>query len=625
MFRKPFQKPFRPRGTLKKHLAAIDCAVPIVVLGSAEELLALSCQAAKLLAIDPDELRGRPMPTLSELGVERFAAAQQIDGDWRRQLIRSTRNGAAFEFWSKATAGGKEVGVLVPERSKPGSGSGAAPAHLSHELRTPLQGILGLCELLSGVELTEEAREYVELIESSARTLLSTVNEVLLFSSLQRGKYRVRPEPLDPHRTVLDICRSVCTNAFLKDIDLFVDVASPLPERIVVDRGAFWHTVVNLVGNAVKFTDEGQVVVSLCYDRATDALEVAVRDTGPGIATEELQRIFQPFEQGSSGTDRRHAGSGLGLSIVADLLKAMNGRLHVDSAPGCGSTFAFTLTAVQGAAHGAAALPDLTGRTVVVACSRRGTESLLCERLATLGASVVRADQCGDNGCFGVDLVGDTKGLSALLTRRGTNSAALQDARVVLLKYPGQAVPSLAGLTNPTVLTMPTSTLLVARALTDEAADAAETTTDLYGPSRNETILVVDDAPITRRLVQRTLERAGFRVLTASSGPEALQIASRERVDLILLDVCMPDMDGLTVIDIIRNVPSCPNRTTPVIALSADGSAEMREAVWSRGVNYFLEKPVRGSELLAAVEAALGGTPLPEAGDDTFLFVGASI
>ena len=612
-----------PRTALRKHAGWLEETLPILIEDDEGRLIAASRSARSLLGLEHRELRGRAVRELEEFGVHVRRAPQRFEptDDWQRWLIRSERTGQAFELWWRAHEGGYRVAVLLPERTLAKHGTaateGSVPPHLSHELRTPLQGILGLCELLESAELSEEAREYVDLIDASARTLLGIVNEVLFFNALRHGKYEYNLDRFDPHRVVLDVCRSVCTNAFLKDVDLLVDVEPGFPAAIVTDRGAFWHVVFNLVGNAVKFTDQGYVLVRLSYDRLADAVEVAVRDTGPGIRQEERERIFRPFEQGSTGTGRKHLGSGLGLSIVKQLVEGLNGSVTVESEPGRGATFRFLLPSVQGSKPRRE--PSLQGRTCLVAGFRAGLQTVLAERLAAAGARVGTLQSMAALPAQALDVVADREGLLGFV--RWYRAADVRPAavRLFLLKYPGQAVPSTEPLEPPQVLNMPVSTLRVLHALAGQDASAEEPASPerLEATRPGKTVLVVDDAAITRRLVQRLLEKAGYRVLAAGGGPEALQVVTSRPVDVIVLDLCMPDMDGLTVIDIIRNLPGCPNRKTPIIAVSADGSAPLREAAWSRGVSYFLEKPIRGTQLLQTIEAALDGKPLPAEVDAT--------
>jgi signal transduction histidine kinase/CheY-like chemotaxis protein len=445
-------------------------------------------------------------------------------------------------------------------------------AHMSHELRTPLNGVIGLTTLALRADPPPRQFEYLRKIDSSARTLLGVINNVLDFSKLEAGKVVLEQAEFSLDQVLERIADSLGVPAAEKGLELVFRVGPDVPRRLFGDALRLTQVLGNLAGNAVKFTAQGEVVVAIqrrdAADDAEAGLEFSVTDTGIGVPREALRKLFEPFLQADSSISRRYGGTGLGLSISRHLVEAMGGRLIADSRPGIGSVFRFTLTFAVPAQPAA---PAFSGRTARVAATNDAVRTALTDMLSGLGFAVT-AD--ATTAC---DLV--------------VTDQSLPDVTVPTLRLIS-ALDAAVG-DEPTTLAKPvtpaTLEIAVRAALSGPATPTAPAIPHL-GVRCHGRALVVDDHPINQQVAAELLEAAGLTVTIARSGREALAALEHAVFDLVFMDVQMPDIDGLEATRRIRSRPALA--ALPVIAMSAHAMASDRERFLSAGMNDHLGKPV---------------------------------
>jgi two-component system, sensor histidine kinase and response regulator len=512
-------------------------------------------------------------------------------------------------------------------------------ASMSHELRTPLNGIIGLTEMVLGTSLTYSQREYLNLVRESGESLLALINDVLDMSKIEAGRLELEVEPFELRDRLIETLKSLAVRAHRKGVELACRVAPEVPDRVRGDLARLRQIVVNLVGNAIKFTERGEVVVEVtCPQRTVSAvtLQVTVRDTGIGIPKETLAQLFQPYTQADASISRRFGGTGLGLSIAAKLVAGMRGRIWVDSMVGVGSEFHFAVELeIDHSADSSPILsrqPALAGKRALLVQSQATTAKILEETLIGWGMNVVIVASGAAGAQEAERGVAEGRPFSFLLMdvrapesvnwlqriREGKNLSARMLLTADLVNEGARCeelqIPHLLRPVKP-------SELLNSLLEDSWAADSVPEDAPMLQCSAKETpsiapmaaegslsggkILLAEDGLVNQKVALSHLAKGGHQVTVVTTGKEALAALERQSFDLVLMDVMMPEMNGLDATQAIRARELGTEQHLPIIAMTASNTLQDIQRCLTAGMDAYVSKPIHREQLFATLHEFL--------------------
>ncbi len=599
-----------------------------------------------LLSVDPAEL---PEKTLNDLGIDIGVVPDAAFCDHEclssTDVVVQTPAGPRWFSWIELSVRDKESGAvshraiarditarkraessLINARERAEFANQAKSrflATVSHEIRTPMNGIMGMAKLLADTDLTPEQRTYVSAVSTSASALLALIEDLLDYSKIEAGRFKPEPQPMSPREIGDGIVELLAARAYGKDIGLACYAAPNVPRTIVADPGRIRQVLLNLIGNAIKFTEAGGVLVSIerITSENSDRIRFTVADTGPGLREDDRERIFEEFEQADGTSTRTHGGAGLGLAISRRLIAAMGGTISVSSRPGKGSEFMFEIPAAAPGETLESRQAMLAGKRVVVLSENTVEATAIAKTVEAHGGAAEIAVTAAQAATLAV-------GCTAILI-----DAALESSDARLLRHLRQtAFPTCEAITliaptdrgllgelrvngYSTFLARPIRgetllRVLVSGGAATPIAPAPGSRPATARPASRQpglSVLIAEDNEINAMLARATLLKAGHRVEVVGNGRAAVDAivnaGARTRYDVVLMDLHMPLLDGLDAISIVRRHEEDHGLPPlPIMVLSADSQENTRHRVLAHGASGFLTKPLDPEALVLAVE-----------------------
>ncbi|MCB1466393.1 MAG: response regulator [Rhizobiaceae bacterium] len=602
---------------------------------------------ADLVGLDLDQVKGK---TLSEFGIEIGVVPDAAF--WNGECLSSTdvairsAGGTRWFSWIELSVRDKQSAdvshraiarditsrkraetALIASRERAEFASRAKSrflATVSHEIRTPMNGIMGMAKLLADTKLTPEQRTYVGAVSTSASALLALIDDLLDYSKIESGRFEPEIQDASPRELIDNVVELLSSRAFAKGIGLGCVVEPSVPQTIKSDPGRIRQVLLNLVGNAIKFTDVGGVTVRMKAETLETGLvlRISVADTGSGLMEKDFHRIFEEFEQADSTSTRPHGGAGLGLAISKRIVQLMGGKISVESSQGSGSVFSFEIPVRDYQPHSARREKMLEHRNVLIMAKNVVEAETLAESIRVHGGTAEVATTAQQ-------AIALAEGRNTLLVSaamengdgrllKHLRSQGFADAEAITLIAPNER-SLLAEYRNngyATFLARPVRGETLLRVLLSEPSKRGapvvktaddDATEDEHSDDTGQSVLVAEDNDINAMLTRTALQKAGYRVDIVNNGKaavEALEASTRrKRYDVVLMDLHMPVMDGLDAIALIRrHEEETGMAPVPIMVLSADSQEQTRHATLAHGASGFLTKPLDPERLVRAVE-----------------------